>query len=149
MIRFCFCFLFVCCCCWGFFVCLFVSFCFLLCFVLFCCFCWDLLLLLLFAVVAFALLICCFCCCLSRLAVLFSFCVCVLCFYLFYFVLSWGGGRLFAFCFISYLFQFVYSVVTGVRPPCWPSGKASASRAEDPGFESRLRRDFFGVGSYQ
>ena len=31
----------------------------------------------------------------------------------------------------------------------WPSGKASASRAEDPGFESRLRRDFFGVESYQ
>ena len=28
--------------------------------------------------------------------------------------------------------------------PRWPSGKASASRAEDPGFESRLRRDFFG-----
>ena len=26
---------------------------------------------------------------------------------------------------------------------------ASASRAEDPGFESRLRRDFFGVESYQ
>ena len=35
------------------------------------------------------------------------------------------------------------------RPPRWPSGKASASRAEDPGFESRLRRDFFGVESYQ
>ena len=34
-------------------------------------------------------------------------------------------------------------------PPRWPSGKASASRAEDPGFESRLRRDFFGVESYQ
>ena len=27
--------------------------------------------------------------------------------------------------------------------------KASASRAEDPGFESRLFRDFFGVESYQ
>ena len=27
--------------------------------------------------------------------------------------------------------------------------KASASRAEDPRFESRLRRDFFGVQSYQ
>ena len=27
--------------------------------------------------------------------------------------------------------------------------KASASRAEDPGFESRLRLDFFGVESYQ
>ena len=27
--------------------------------------------------------------------------------------------------------------------------KASASKAEDPGFESRLRRDFFRVDSYQ
>ena len=27
--------------------------------------------------------------------------------------------------------------------------KASASGAEDPGFESRLQRDFFGVESYQ
>ena len=27
--------------------------------------------------------------------------------------------------------------------------KASASRVEDPGFEARLRRDFFGVESYQ
>ena len=27
--------------------------------------------------------------------------------------------------------------------------KASASRAEGPGFESRLRRDFFGVELYQ
>ena len=34
-------------------------------------------------------------------------------------------------------------------PPRWHSGKASASRAEDPGFQSRLRRDFFGVESYQ
>ena len=34
------------------------------------------------------------------------------------------------------------------KPPRWPSGKASASRAEGPGFESRLRRDFFGVESY-
>ena len=34
-------------------------------------------------------------------------------------------------------------------PPRWPSGKASASRAEGPGFESRLHRDFFGVESYQ
>ena len=30
-----------------------------------------------------------------------------------------------------------------------PVVKASASRAEGPGFESRLRRDFFGVESYQ
>ena len=29
-------------------------------------------------------------------------------------------------------------------PPRWPSGNASASRAEDPGLESRLRRDFSG-----
>ena len=36
-----------------------------------------------------------------------------------------------------------------VGPPCWPSGKASALRAEDPGFESRLRRHFFRVKSYQ
>ena len=43
--------------------------------------------------------------------------------------------------------DFVLVVVTG--PPRWPSGKASASRAEDPGFESRLRRKFFGVESYQ
>ena len=33
-------------------------------------------------------------------------------------------------------------------PSRWPSGKASASRAEGPWFESRLRRDFFGVESY-
>ena len=33
--------------------------------------------------------------------------------------------------------------------PRWPSRKASASRAEDPRFKSRLRRDFFGVESYQ
>ena len=35
------------------------------------------------------------------------------------------------------------------KPPRWPSGKVSASRAEDPGFESRLRRDFSGIESYQ
>ena len=35
------------------------------------------------------------------------------------------------------------------RPPRWHSGKASASRAEGPGFESHLHRDFFGVESYQ
>ena len=34
-------------------------------------------------------------------------------------------------------------------PPRWPSGKASTSRAEGPGFESRLRQDFFGVKSCQ
>ena len=31
-----------------------------------------------------------------------------------------------------------------MTPPRCPSGKASASGAEDPGFESRLRRDFSG-----
>ena len=35
------------------------------------------------------------------------------------------------------------------EPPRWPSGKASALRAEDPEFESRLHWDFFGVESYQ
>ena len=39
-------------------------------------------------------------------------------------------------------------VVCAHRPPRWPSGKASASRAEDPGFESRLRRDFFSGSSH-
>ena len=34
-------------------------------------------------------------------------------------------------------------------PPCCPSGMASSLRAEDPGFESRLCRDFFGLESYQ
>ena len=42
-----------------------------------------------------------------------------------------------------------FAVVPKDGPPRWPSGKASASRAEGPGFESRLRRDFFGVESYQ
>ena len=32
---------------------------------------------------------------------------------------------------------------SSLSPPRWPSGKASASRAEGPWFESRLRRDFF------
>ena len=35
-----------------------------------------------------------------------------------------------------------------VKPPRWPSGKVSASRAEDPGFESRLQRDFFTGSSH-
>ena len=43
----------------------------------------------------------------------------------------------------------ICSCLSPTRPPRWPSGKASASRAEDPGFESRLRRDFFVVESYQ
>ena len=29
-------------------------------------------------------------------------------------------------------------MTTCYEPPRWPSGKASSSRAEDPGFESRL-----------
>ena len=33
--------------------------------------------------------------------------------------------------------------VHAFQPPRWPSGKASASRADGPGFESRLARDFF------
>ena len=33
-------------------------------------------------------------------------------------------------------------------PPRWPSGKASASRAEDPGFESRLRLNFVSRSSH-
>ena len=28
-------------------------------------------------------------------------------------------------------------------PPCWPSGKASTSRVEDPRLDSRLHQDFF------
>ena len=39
----------------------------------------------------------------------------------------------------------VSSNPTRSGPPRWPSGKASASRAEDPGFEFRLRQDFFGL----
>ena len=35
------------------------------------------------------------------------------------------------------------------RPPRWPSSKVFTSRAEGPGFESRLRRYFSGVKSYQ
>ena len=36
----------------------------------------------------------------------------------------------------------LYLLIPCGTPPCWPSGKASVSRVEDPGFESRLRRDF-------
>ena len=42
----------------------------------------------------------------------------------------------------TYLSRSVYRLVGLVV-------KASASRVEDPGFESRLRRDFSGVESYQ
>ena len=46
----------------------------------------------------------------------------------------------------GHLVQCVLShmLLLSFRPPRWPCGKASASRAEDPGFESRLRRDFSG-----
>ena len=40
-------------------------------------------------------------------------------------------------------FHLPVSATGPVGPPRWPSGKASASRAAGPGFESRLRRDFF------
>ena len=46
----------------------------------------------------------------------------------------WHGGS-------SQIYGVAY---VALRPPRWPSGKASASRAEGPGFESRLRRDFSG-----
>ena len=53
-------------------------------------------------------------------------------------------------CVSLYLVFLVFSVcLLVIIPPRWPSGKASASRAEGPGFESRLRRDFFGVESFQ
>ena len=40
------------------------------------------------------------------------------------------------------------NVSSCLQPPRWPSGKASTSRVEGPGFESRLRQDFFVVESY-
>ena len=54
----------------------------------------------------------------------------------------------------------ISSMIYSRDTPFWPGTldrdrlvglvvKASASRAEGPGFESRLRRDFFGVESYQ
>ena len=39
--------------------------------------------------------------------------------------------------------QIIHFFFNEHRPPRWSSGKAFASRAEGPGFESRLRRDFF------
>ena len=59
-----------------------------------------------------------------------------------------GGGAQVEIWVLIFIITFWVSVFLS-RPPCWPSGKASASRAEDPGFESRLRRDFFEVESYQ
>ena len=40
-----------------------------------------------------------------------------------------------------YLIQLMLTLLQ-TTPPRWSSGKAPASRAEDPGFKSRLRRDF-------
>ena len=59
-----------------------------------------------------------------------------------------GGERVFVYLPLSSCMSF------SRRPPCADRlvglvVKASASRAEGPGFESRLRRDFFGVESYQ
>ena len=45
-------------------------------------------------------------------------------------------------CFHTKLSRSFFTLL--LRPSCWPSVKASASRAEDSGFESRLRRDFTG-----
>ena len=52
-----------------------------------------------------------------------------------------GGLQLFLLCFLLLLSDLDCLVGLVV--------KASALRAEGPGFESRLRRDFFGVESYQ
>ena len=43
----------------------------------------------------------------------------------------------------------VYSLHRGIDRLVGLVVKESVSRAEDPGFESRLRRDFSGVKSYQ
>ena len=83
--------------------------------------------LLYFTLLCFALL------CFAYFALL---CFTLLCFTLLYFTLLY-------FTFLSFPF------LSCTLPSRWPSGKASASRAEDRGFESRLRRDFFGVESYQ
>ena len=48
---------------------------------------------------------------------------------------SGGNGCYGSIVFLDVFLQFC--------PPRWPSGKASASKAEGPGFESRLRLDFF------
>ena len=43
----------------------------------------------------------------------------------------------------------IHPYFTGADRLVGPVVKASASREEDPGFESRLRRDFSGVEAYQ
>ena len=64
---------------------------------------------------------------------------------------GWGeGDRVDVFSLHFDLYS--YEALTHVCPQHRLVGlvvKASASRAEGPGFESRLRRDFFGVESYQ
>ena len=77
-------------------------------------------------------------------AVLFSF---VLFRFVFYFVLSSAiyfisGGLL---TYQTSSLETSHRPLLVLQPPRWPSGKASASRAEDHGFESRLPQDFFGV----
>ena len=61
-----------------------------------------------------------------------------------YLCLFWG--RLFVFFRFVLFFKHLNLLLT---PPRWHSGKASALRVEDPGYESRLCRDFFRVKSYQ
>ena len=53
--------------------------------------------------------------------------------------------------FVSFLFLFVVVFLSFCNEDrlVGPVVKESASRAGGPGFESRLRRDFFGVESYQ
>ena len=50
---------------------------------------------------------------------------------------------------IDYGLALITMSQSSLRPHHRPSGKASTSRAEGPGFESRLGRDFFRVESYQ
>ena len=47
------------------------------------------------------------------------------------------------------VFRMLSKIFPGQLPPRWSSGETSASRAEDPGFESHLLRDFFEVESYE
>ena len=47
-------------------------------------------------------------------------------------------------CSFCLLMCYPDTLLWSLRLPCWSSGKASASRAEDPRFESRLQRIFSG-----
>ena len=51
----------------------------------------------------------------------------------------------------THFFFFFFFFLWSAAPHCLIGlvVKASASRAEGPGFESRIRRGFFGVESYQ